>query len=120
MSTQEYINILLGIVSFFGGWLLKEVWSSLKDLQKADKETTAKISSMEITMTSDYVKKTEMESVLKSILSKLEKLENLELLIVDKYAKKEDVGKLGEAIFKKLDSIENKLDRKVDKEGFNG
>lgn len=117
MSTQEYINILLGIVSFFGGWLLKEVWSSLKDLQRADKETTAKISSMEISMASEYVKKTELETILKAILSKLDKLENLELLMVDKYAKKEDVGKLGEAIFKKLDSIENKLDRKADKEG---
>jgi hypothetical protein len=118
MSTQEYINILLGIVSFFGGWLLKEVWASLKELQRADRDTAAKISSMEISMAGDYVKKTELESVLKAILSKLDKLENLELLMVDKYAKKEDVGKLGEAIFKKLDSIENKLDRKADKENY--
>lgn len=118
MSTQEYINILLGIVSFFGGWLLKEIWNDLKDLQKADRETTAKISSMEVSMANDYVKKTELERVFRDILAKLEKLESLEILMVDKYAKKEDVGKLGEAIFKKLDSIENKLDRKADKEGF--
>jgi hypothetical protein len=116
MSNQEYINILGGIVSFFGGWLLKEVWESLKELRVTDQTMLAKVNSLEVVIVGQYVKKDDLEKILKTILEKLDGLESLEILMADKYAKKDEVSKLGEAIFRRFDRIEEKLDSKADKE----
>ena len=117
MSSQEVVNILLGLVSFFGGWMLKEVWGNLAKLQENDHALLAQLNKLEITIAGDYVKKNDLEKALNAILNKLDKLESLEILMADQYAKKEDTTELGRAIFAKLDRIEEKLDKKADKGG---
>lgn len=115
MSYQEYVNILMGIVAFFGSWMLKEVWGSLKSLQNVDTDLISKLNTIEVLIASDYVKKNDLDKALNTIITKLEKLEDLEILISNEYAKKNDVSELGKAIFSKLDRIEEKLDKKADK-----
>jgi hypothetical protein len=115
MSYQEYVNILMGVVSFFGGFVLKEIWSSLKGLQDVDKGLTAQLNRIEVIIASEYVRKNDLEKALDTILAKLDKVENLEILISDQYSKKDDVSELVKAIFSKLDRIEEKLDKKADK-----
>jgi len=115
MSYQEYVNILMGIVAFFGSWMLKEVWNSLKSLQIVDTDLIAKMNTIEVLIASDYVKKNDLDKALNTIITKLDKLEDLEILISNEYTKKSDVSELGKAIFSKLDRIEEKLDKKADK-----
>jgi hypothetical protein len=117
MTYQEFLNILLGLVSFFGGWLFKEIWGKLKELQAVDTSMIDKLAKVEIIIASDYVRKRELEKAMDTIIAKLEKLEELEVLLADQYAKKDAVNELGRAIFAKLDRIEEKLDKKADKGG---
>jgi hypothetical protein len=117
MTYQEFLNILLGLVSFFGGWLFKEMWGKLKELQVVDTSLVEKLNKVEIIIASDYVRKKELEKAMDTIIAKLDKLEELEVLLADQYAKKDVVNELGRAIFAKLDRIEEKLDKKADKGG---
>ena len=117
MTYQEFLNILLGLLSFLGGWLFKEMWGRLKELQSVDMEMVEKLNKVEIIIASDYVRKRELEKAMDTIIAKLEKLEELEVLLADQYAKKDAVNELGRLIFAKLDRIEEKLDKKADKGG---
>jgi len=105
----------MGIVAFFGSWVLKETWGNLKALQHFDSAMTQQLNRIEVTIAGEYVKKHDLEKAINTILAKLDKVENLEILISDQYAKKDDVNELGNRIFSKLDRIEEKLDKKVDK-----
>jgi len=117
MTYQEVLNILLGTVSFFGGWVLKEIWTRLKELQTVDSALLEKLSKIEVIIASDYVRKNELEKAMDTIIAKLDKLEELEVLLADQYAKRDDVNDISKAIFAKLDRIEEKLDKKADKHG---
>lgn len=116
MTYQEYVNISIGIIAFFGSFVLKEVWSSLKSLQAVDKELIKDINKFEILMASDYVRKGDLDKSLETIINKLIKLEDFEVMIASKYAKREDVDTMAQRLLAKLDRIENKLDNKVDKQ----
>jgi len=85
MSAQEVVNVLMGLVSFFGGWMLKEIWGNLKALQEVDHGLSGQLNRIEVMIAGDYVKKDEMEKSLNMILSKLDRIE-------EKLDKKVDKG----------------------------
>ncbi len=45
--SQEIYNIVLGLAGTLGGWWLKVMWDSLKELQAADKDLVEKVSRIE-------------------------------------------------------------------------
>jgi len=57
--TQELFNIVVGVAGALGGWWLKVMWETLKDLQTADKELMDKVSKIEILVAGAYVKREE-------------------------------------------------------------
>jgi len=116
MTYQEYVNISIGVIAFFGSFVLKEVWGGLKSLQAVDKDMIKQINKFEVLMASDYVKKGDLDKSLETIITKLTKLEDFEVMIASKYAKREDVDVMAQRLLTKLDRIENKLDNKVDKQ----
>lgn len=86
--SQEVFNMVLGVATFLGGWWMRVMWESIKELQSADKELVDKLAAIEVLVAGTYVKRHELEQSLSSLTT---------------------------AIFNKLDRIEDKLDGKADK-----
>lgn len=80
---QTIINWLLGGFGAVLGFLLNAIWQAVKDLQTADKALADKVSSIEILVAGDYVRKDEQTSTNREIFSKLDK-------ILDKLDTKQD------------------------------
>lgn len=110
MSYQDYFNILLGLVAFLGGWWMKAIWQSIKDLQTTDNQLLVKVNSIEILIAGQYARREELEKLSNSIIAKLDRLENMESILAHKYVSKDDYNRVIEALFKKLDKMEEKLD----------
>lgn len=85
---QDLFNIALGVAGLLGGWWMRVMWESIKELQNADKVLVDKLSSVEVLVAGTYVKRPEFEAAITA---------------------------LSAAIFSKLDRIEDKIDKKADK-----
>jgi CHASE3 domain sensor protein len=84
MSYQELFNVALGFISALGAWILSVVWDSIKDLQKDNKELTAKISEVEKLVAGDYVEKTYFDAKVEALFRKLDNIRDLLDKKVDK------------------------------------
>lgn len=71
---QTFFNIAVTITGFLGGWWLKVLWDAVKDLQTADKELAEKVSSIEILVAGQYVKRNDFDRVANAIFAKLDKI----------------------------------------------
>jgi len=56
------------------GWWLNNVWTSLKELQNADRELAEKVASIEILVAGQYVTRDEFNNVLNQVFNKLDKI----------------------------------------------
>jgi hypothetical protein len=72
MDPQVFINAGFGLASFFGGFILKTVWSEIKALQRA-------MTDLQTSITADYVRRDDfrdhavrVESMLVRIDAKLD------------------------------------------------
>lgn len=76
MVDQQIINILVGIVGTAGGWWMKVMHESLKDLQREDKQLADKVARIEILVAGDYVKKGAFDKLADAIFAKLDRIED--------------------------------------------
>jgi len=67
-------NIGIGLISAMLGWWLNNVWTSLKELQNADRELAEKVASIEILVAGQYVTRDEFNNVLNQVFNKLDKI----------------------------------------------
>lgn len=74
MSYQDAFNVLLTILGFAGGWWMKVIHESVRDLQADDRKLADKVGSIEVLVAGNYVKRDEMEKALSAIFAKLEKI----------------------------------------------
>jgi hypothetical protein len=74
--TQELFNIVVGVAGALGGWWLKVMWETLKDLQTADKELMDKVSKIEILVAGAYVKREEFDRALTRLIEKLDQIDS--------------------------------------------
>ena len=74
MDHQTAFNIGIGLISAMLGWWLNNVWTSLKELQNADRELAEKVASIEILVAGQYVTRDEFNNVLNQVFSKLDKI----------------------------------------------
>lgn len=75
-QTQMLFNIALGIASALGGWWMKTMWESLKELQSTDKELASKVASIEVLVAGQYVKRDELDRSLDALFKKLDRIED--------------------------------------------
>lgn len=73
---QTIVNWMLAGFGGLIGFLLNAVWQAVKDLQKADKELTEKVSKIEVLVAGAYVKKDEFNELSKAIFAKLDRIED--------------------------------------------
>jgi len=76
MTYQDAFNVVLIITSALGGWFIRIMWSSLVDLRKTDKEIAQKVSSIEVLVAGEYVKRDELDRLGATLFAKLDRIEN--------------------------------------------
>ena len=81
---QTFFNIAVAVAGSLGGWWLKVLWDAVKDLQSADKELAEKVSSIEILVAGQYVKRDDFDRVANAIFAKLDKIMDKLDTIADK------------------------------------
>jgi hypothetical protein len=69
-------NIALGVTSALGGWWMKTMWESLKELRCTDKELANKVASIEVLVAGQYVKRDELDRSLDALFKKLDRIED--------------------------------------------
>ncbi len=76
MIDQTVFNIAIAISGGLGGWWLKTMWNSLRDLQKADQKLAEKVAAIEILVAGQYVRKDDLDRLSDAIFKKLDKIED--------------------------------------------
>jgi len=69
---QEIFNWAIAITGILGGWVLKTIWSSVKDLQNADKEIIDRVAAVEVLVAGKYVTREDFEKVVDRLFTKLD------------------------------------------------
>jgi hypothetical protein len=74
MTDQALFNMLISILGGLGMFILTAVWNKLSALERNDKELTASITKLEILVSGEYVKKSEITPQLARIFDKLDQI----------------------------------------------
>lgn len=76
MDYQTLFNIAGGIAGFLGGWWMKVLHDSVRDLQDADKRLADKVASIEVLVAGNYVKRDDFDKSVEAIFRKLDRIED--------------------------------------------
>jgi CHASE3 domain sensor protein len=75
MDTQTVINSLMTALGALGGYVLKGVRDSVKDLQVGDKALADKVQSIELLVAGQYVRRSDMDKLADALFHKLDRIE---------------------------------------------
>jgi len=73
---QILFNIVLTVAAFLCGWVLNNLWKTVVDLQSADTKLAEKVSSIEVLVAGQYVKREALDKLADAIFLKLDRIEN--------------------------------------------
>lgn len=76
VDSQTLINALIGGFSAAVAFILRVLWEGLRELQRADVELTAKVADIQLLVAGNYVKKDELDGIIKALFAKLDKIED--------------------------------------------
>lgn len=76
MDYQILFNIAYAIAGTLCGFVLNNLWQAMKDLQKADRELTDKVASIEVLVAGQYVKRDTFDHKVDALFNKLEQMES--------------------------------------------
>lgn len=75
MDYQILFNIAYAAAGTLGGFVLNNLWQAMKDLQKADRELTDKVASIEVLVAGQYVKRDTFDHKVDALFHKLDQME---------------------------------------------
>ncbi len=75
MEPQVFINIALAMISFLGGWVVKNLQDSMKSLQDTDEKLASKVQAIEVLVAGQYIKRDDFERTVEALFAKLDKIE---------------------------------------------
>lgn len=75
MDYQVLFNVVLGGFSALVGWLMNNIYQSVRELASADRDLVVKVNSIEVLVAGTYVKRTEFESKVDAMFTKLDSIE---------------------------------------------
>ena len=75
MESQTFINIALGLISFLGGWVVKNLQDSMKSLRDSDEKLAAKVQAIEVLVAGTYIKRDDFDKTIIALFAKLDKIE---------------------------------------------
>ena len=67
---------MMAIAGALGGWWMKAMWESMKDLEKADKRLTSEVSDLKVLVAGQYVKQDAFDRVIAALFTKLDRMED--------------------------------------------
>jgi hypothetical protein len=73
---QTLFNIAVGLVGALGGWILRTIWAEMKAMQATDSKLADKVSSIEILVAGQYVKRDDIQVLSNAIFAKLDRIED--------------------------------------------
>ena len=76
MPDVSTFNIIVAVAGALGGWWMKVMWESLKDLQAADTALVAKVGAIEVLVAGSYVKRDEFTALSEALFKKLDRIED--------------------------------------------
>lgn len=76
MDEIRLIDTLIGLVLILFGWVSRIMWTALRDLQKSDTKLAEKVSSIEVLVAGNYVKKEDFDKLGEAIFKKLDRIED--------------------------------------------
>lgn len=71
---QTVFNIVLGLASALGAWVLKSVTDAIKEMREADHSLRNKVQTIEVLMAGNYVTKSDLNHMTNTLSIKLDKL----------------------------------------------
>jgi len=71
MDAQQMINVLLGLVAFFGGWVMHSFKSQIRDNSEAISKTTDRLTEVELLVAGKYITRDEMLAQNLTLLNEL-------------------------------------------------
>jgi len=92
---QDTVNALIGGLFTGMGWVLKTLYSSLKDLQQADSKLADKVQNIELLVAGKYVTREDFINFNNAIFKKLDDIEE----------RKDELSRQLGALFLKLDKL---------------
>ena len=75
MDYQPLFNIAVGCAAFLGGWWMKTMHESLKDLRQDDQKLADKVAAIEVLVAGQYVTRDDMKDFAEAIFKKLDRIE---------------------------------------------
>lgn len=69
-------QILVAVCGALGGFFIKVIWDSVKELQEADRELTDRVHEVEKLIAGDYVRRDYLDGKIDAIFVKLDKIED--------------------------------------------
>lgn len=76
MESQTVINVLIGLVAFFGGMWVKSISDSLKEMKVTDTQLADKVQHIEVLVAGQYVRREELDNLNKALFTKLDRIEH--------------------------------------------
>ena len=76
MNEQQFFNVAFAIIGALGGWWMRVMWQSLKELQQQDSKLADKVSNIEVLVAGQYVKRDDMNRDIAIIFAKLDRIED--------------------------------------------
>jgi len=73
---QVLFNVAGGLAAFLGGWWMKVLHDSIRDLQDGEKKLAEKVSSIEVLVAGNYVKRDDFDRSVQAIFHKLDRIED--------------------------------------------
>ena len=73
-SLQLILDVLLGLVGFFGSFILLAVWRRLGYLESTDEHIKTEVTALRILVAGEYVKKSDIEPKLDGIWNELREI----------------------------------------------
>lgn len=67
-------KLAVGLSGFLGGWVLNRVTSSVDNLQKADRELTAKVQAIELLVAGQYVRREDFDKISSELFRRLDRI----------------------------------------------
>lgn len=72
---QTAFNVAVTLIGFLGGWILKSVTDTLKEMRASEHSLRNKVQAMEILVAGSYVRREDLDKFGETMFRKLDKLE---------------------------------------------
>ena len=76
MNEQQFFNVAFAIIGALGGWWMRVMWQSLKELEQQDSKLADKVGNIEVLVAGHYVKRDDMNRDIAIIFAKLDRIED--------------------------------------------